>query len=104
MKSVKKQRTGSKKYVLKNKTRFFGFIMFICIIVFTIMYTQSAMGFREQQYQSIAVNSGDTLWSIAQKYSKGSDIRQYINKIKEINSLDSSLICDNSTIIIPVDE
>jgi sensor histidine kinase regulating citrate/malate metabolism len=104
MKSIKNHRTSSKKFVLKNKKRFFGFIMFVCIIVFTLIYTQSAMGFKEQQYQSVAVNSGDTLWSIAQKYNKGSNIRQYINEIKEINNLDSSLICDNSTIIIPVDE
>jgi hypothetical protein len=91
-----------RRYVLKNKKRFFGLIFFTCLMVFTLIYTTSAMGFKEPQYQYIAVNSGDSLWSIAQKYNKGSDIRDYINEVKEINNMDSSLICENSTILVPV--
>lgn len=43
-------------------------------------------------YKSIEVKEGDSLWSIAEEYAGTSDvdgIQDYINKIKEINQLDS---------------
>ena len=33
---------------------------------------------------------GDTLWSIAEKYSKNTDIRQYIYDLKKLNDMEQS--------------
>ncbi len=41
--------------------------------------------------EQITVHSGDTLWSIAEKYGSG-DIRSYISHIMQINGLDDPVI------------
>lgn len=92
-----------KKYILKNKRKFFGFLFILSLITFIMIYTNAVSGYKVPQYQSILVNSGDTLWSIAEKYGSNYDIREYIHNIKEINNLESSLIHENTAILIPCD-
>ena len=42
-------------------------------------------------YKSIEIESGDSLWSIAQEYCEPhADVREYVNELKELNSLTSS--------------
>ena len=91
------------KYVLKNKRKFYTFLFFISLITFTLVYTTSVAGYEEQQYQSIVVHSGDTLWSLAEKYSKDSNIREYIYDVKKINHLDSGILYENTAILIPIE-
>lgn len=54
-------------------------------------------------YTSIRVNSGDTLWEIAEKYrtEEYKDIPIYIEEVKEINHLTSSQITDGMYLCIP---
>lgn len=40
-------------------------------------------------YKSIEIQSGDTLWGIAQQYSDGESIPDYIEKLKILNGLGS---------------
>lgn len=94
---------SKKKYLLKNKTKFFSFIFIIVIVIFTVIYTASVSGYDEPKYQSIIVHSGDTLWSIAEKYGEDSNIREYIYNVKKINNLDSSMVYENTAILIPID-
>jgi len=68
-----------------------------------MIYTNSVSGYKEPQYQSIIVHSGDTLWSIAEKYGNNSNTREYIYNVKKINALDSSMLYENTAILIPVD-
>ncbi|HEY5584499.1 MAG TPA: LysM peptidoglycan-binding domain-containing protein [Ruminiclostridium sp.] len=91
------------KYVLKKKIKVFRFLFIISLITFTLIYTASVSGYKTPQYQSIAVHSGDTLWAIAEKYGNNSDIREYIHNIKKINNLDSSLLNENTAILIPIE-
>lgn len=91
-----------KKYVLRNKRRFFSFLFFISLFTFTLIYTASVSGYREEQYRSIIVHSGDTLWSIAERYGENSNIREYIYNIKEINNLDSSMLYENTALLVPI--
>lgn len=91
------------KYVLKNKRKFFGFIFFISFIAFTLIYTASVSGYKEPQFQSIVVQSGDTLWSIAERYGNNSNIRKYIYNVKKINNMDSSILYENTAILIPIE-
>lgn len=90
-----------KKYILKNKKRFFSFLFIFSLITFIMIYTNIVSGFKESQYQSIVVKPGDTLWSIAEKYGSDSNIREYIYNIKEINNLESSVIFENTSILVP---
>lgn len=53
-----------------------------------------------QYYQSITIKSGDTLWSIANKYKHNESCKEYINEIKKINHLKTDKICEGDTIVI----
>lgn len=90
-----------KKYILKNKKRFFSFLFVLSLLTFFIIYTNVVSGYKEPSYQSIIVNQGDTLWSIAEKYGNNSNIRKYIYELKKINNLESGIILENSAILIP---
>ena len=67
-----------------------------------MIYTASVSGYKEPEYQSIIVNSGDTLWSIAERYGKTAISREYIYNVKKINNLDSSIVYENTAILIPI--
>lgn len=45
-------------------------------------------------YTSIEISQGDTLWSLAHKYSKNSGMttRQYVNELKAMNNLKEDTI------------
>ncbi|OXM87915.1 LysM peptidoglycan-binding domain-containing protein [Paenibacillus rigui] len=52
--------------------------------------------------QSVEVVSGDTLWTIAETHAaKGQDIREYINRIKSLNHLKSSMLHEGQLLILP---
>jgi cell division protein YceG involved in septum cleavage len=54
-------------------------------------------------YKSVTIESGDTLWSIAeQDMTPGwDDIRDYIAEVEQINSLDGDSIHAGNSIIVP---
>lgn len=53
-------------------------------------------------YHSIMIESGDTLWSIAEESRPiGQDIRTYIKEIRAINNLSDDTIHTGSYIIVP---
>lgn len=94
-----------RRYILKNRLRFFSFIFFISLVVFIIAYTASVSGYSEPSYITVTVQSGDTLWSIAQQYCDDNyDIREYIYNIKKLNNMKSSSLIANTSIIVPVNE
>ena len=55
-------------------------------------------------YKTVTITSGDTLWSLAKEYNDGqySDIRDYIDEIKEFNNIASDSIKIGESIIIPI--
>lgn len=90
-----------KKYVLKNKRRFFSFIAAVFLFILSFITATSAHGFKEREYRTIIVKKGDTLWDIASEYSKGYDIRKYIYEIKKANNLPDSSIYMGQELKIP---
>jgi len=56
-----------------------------------------------KEYISIQVQTGDSLWSIAEEYTKDYDINieDYINEVKSVNSLKSESIHSGQFIIVP---
>ena len=90
-----------KKYVLKNKKRFFSIIFTLSIIIFTTLFATNVYGYKTPTYKEITVRSGDSLWAIALKYSNSSDIRKYIYEIKKVNNLETSDIYEGTQLKIP---
>ncbi|MCX8130668.1 MAG: LysM peptidoglycan-binding domain-containing protein [Clostridia bacterium] len=91
-----------KKYVLKNKTRFTTVIMIMIITITTTFLATTVYGYKESSYKTIIVRQGDTLWDIANKNNKESDIRKYIYEIKKVNNLNDGNIISGQELKIPV--
>lgn len=90
-----------KKYVLKNKKRFFTFIIVNLILLTTIITCLTVNAQEKISFHTIVVRQGDTLWEIAQKYSTNKDIRSYIYDIEKYNNLDSATIYVGQELLIP---
>ncbi|EPR13398.1 LysM peptidoglycan-binding domain-containing protein [Ruminiclostridium papyrosolvens] len=95
---------AGKKYVLKNKKRFLSFLFFTLFLTCTLIYTVTVAGFTDNQYITVTVGEGDSLWSIASKYGGNTDIRKKIYLIKKINHMNSSDLSENVSLLVPVDK
>lgn len=98
------------KVKIVNKKKFIKRFIILNVIVLGIIfnYKNSCSSAQISNYKTITVNNGDTLWKIAQyeqyenEYYKGSDIREIVHSIKEINNLKSSNLSVNQNLKIPV--
>lgn len=97
----------TKTYRIKSRTRFTCFVT-LTIILITIL-ANFALGFSTAssltvpQYEEIRIQSGDTLWDIAGRYTDNSqDIRSAIHEICQINDISASELYVGMTIKVPV--
>ena len=92
-----------------------GFAIMMVVFVFAfVLVLGNAVFFRSDvsanndsviRYQTVEIQKGDTLWSIAKEdYEEPcGDIRDYIDQIKECNNLDSSdRITEGCYLCVPV--
>ncbi len=97
------------KLRIVNKSKFLrGFILLFVVLLFVLFnFCNKSQSEEIQHYKTITVNSGDTLWSIAQyekdqnEYYKDLDIREIVYNIKEVNNLKTSNLQINQNLIIP---
>ena len=90
------------------------FTLFVAIctaaIIFSVATLMNVFGmyYAEAQsidpyYETVKVQSGDTLWDIAEEfYPAGTDIRQAIYSIEKANHMSSSVINAGQTLQMPV--
>ncbi len=96
-----------KRYRIKNRVRFASFIVISLLLVCTIFNTalgfNDALALSEQQYIEIQVESGDTLWTIADEFMPDDmDIREAVYVICETNDIDANHLYAGMTLDIPV--
>ncbi|WP_010243522.1 LysM peptidoglycan-binding domain-containing protein [Acetivibrio cellulolyticus] len=92
-----------KRYVLKNKARFYIFITGLVMSMLLVFSATKAYGYKEPEFEVITIKSGDTLWDIAKKYNKKGDIREYIYDLKKINDLNDCSIMTGSELKVIVE-
>lgn len=92
-----------KRYTLKNKKRFFLSVAFLIVCLVMIGYATKSYSYKEPEYRTITVKSGDTLWQIAREYNKGGDIRRYIYDIRNINNLEDCNIIEGTKLKIIIE-
>lgn len=90
-----------KKYILKNKRRFFSIIFTLTLLLFTALFATNAYGYKTPSYKEVTVRSGESLWSIAIKYNTKSDLRRYIYEIKKVNNMKTSDIYVGTQLKLP---
>lgn len=75
-------------------------IMAVGILAFAQLANAGTKG--EPNYETISVQKGDTLWSIANRHNEsGKEVRKLIAEIKEINEMESSEVYQGDVIKIP---
>ena len=100
-------RIMKKKYRIKSKFRFTLF-MTIAILMFisaagTIIGANNAESLTRPVYSEITVQSGDTLWNLADEFGPDDkDLREVVFAICEINDISADSIYPGQTILIPV--
>ena len=92
------------KYRIVNRKRFFVFCLCAALLagmaVSALLKVSFAAG--EPVYTEVTVQSGDTLWSIAERCgSPDEDIRNTICDIQRINGLSGSVIFAGQVLLVP---
>jgi nucleoid-associated protein YgaU len=95
-----------KKYRIKSKLRFTLF-MTIAILMFisaagTAIGMNNAESLTKPVYSEITVQSGDTLWDLAQEFGPSDkDVREVVYDICKLNEISADSIYPGQTIRIP---
>jgi hypothetical protein len=93
----------NKRFVLKNRRRFCLFLMVLSVMLTFSVFAATANGADSRQdYETVVVERGDTLWDLAEEYRNGTDIRTYIEKIKDMNDMSYSGIYEGDMLKMPV--
>lgn len=93
--------TNKKKFI-RSILIILGMVIFISLFIGNISFSHG-----ENNYKTIYVSNGDTLWSIAKEeqennaYYEDKNIREIVNNIKDINKLSNSNLSTNQKLVIP---
>lgn len=93
--------TNKKKFI-RSVLIILGMIIFISLFIGNISFSHG-----ENNYKTIYVAKGDTLWSIAKEeqqnnsYYENKSIREVVSNIKTINNLSNSNLSINQKLVIP---
>jgi hypothetical protein len=97
---------GGKRYRIKSKARFITFITVMLVTVTLIcgfMFGGGVSGKEKTEVKPVMVQSGDTLWSIADAHKPaGKSTRQYVADIRAINEVDPGRLQTGMVIEVPV--
>lgn len=101
------KRQTRKKYRIKSRVRFTVFIVLMLLVTATAVTTflgfNNADGMTKPQYIQVQVESGDTLWSIAEQYMPADmDRRESVHIISKTNETSASKLYPGQTLKIPV--
>ena len=90
---------------ITNPLRFYCFILvFVCFCcLFTSAFLPSVRSKSDLQFETVYVNSGDTLWSIAETYKPDYiNLQQFMREIKMHNGMDGAMLYEGSTLLVPM--
>lgn len=95
-----------KKYRIKSRIRFTMFLTVAILIIISITGTaigaNNAESLTKPVYSEIIIQSGDTLWNLAQEFGPdGKDIREVVHEICIINDISAGSIYPGQIILIP---
>lgn len=88
---------------IKSKFKFIRGILIIIAII-SLFVCKSILSFNKENYKTIYVANGETLWEIAKyeqetnEYYKGKDVREIVYSIKTINNLEDSNVYEGQAL------
>lgn len=93
-----------KRYRVINRFRFFTTISLLLLALFFSMFFMvvNALSTSNDVLVPVYVSEGDSLWKLSAQYSaEEMDIRDYINRVIEINKLDNVNIKPGQLLMFP---
>ncbi|MFN7250737.1 MAG: LysM peptidoglycan-binding domain-containing protein [Anaerobacillus sp.] len=75
--------------------------LFITIIAYMLMSAHVSAQPKYEHFIEVEVKNGDTLWSIASKYTDGVTVQSYITILKEQNNLRDHHIYAGQVLLVP---
>ena len=93
--------------VVRHRTYFICFILAFIVLLGLLFFSFSTDAETTKSYQkyfhTIQVQSGDSLWSIADDYmsEQYSSVDEYISEICQLNHIDGNIIQDGWNLLIP---
>lgn len=98
--------TTKKQYRIKSRFRFTVFVLLVMLTLVTSTNTllgiYDAASLTIDEYVTVEICSGDTLWDIAQLYMPELDTRSAVHKICRLNDITASSLYVGQTIQVPV--
>jgi LysM repeat protein len=91
-----------RRYALKKKKRFYSILSVFVIIAVIIIAATNVYSEKPENFKTVKVKSGDTLWSIAESCGISKDTRLIVREIRRINGLDESIIYAGMEIKVPI--
>mgnify|MGYP000903197256 CR=1 FL=1 len=103
-----RKREIQRRKLLHQRIFVAAIVVIIAIVIACLSFSDPAAAYKENnqtQMQSIIIEKGDTLWSVAKVYypKYEGDIRQLIYEIKKINDMETSAIYDGQILYLPND-
>jgi Zn-dependent membrane protease YugP len=75
--------------------------VFMMIIAYMLMSAHVSAQPKFEHFIEVEVENGDTLWSIASKYTDGVTVQSYITILKEQNNLKDHHIYAGQVLLVP---
>jgi LysM domain len=102
---------GESNFVWFLKNKFFPYAFMVTVILAVLMIFShmfiigGAEEFPSSSVETITVQKGETLWSIADSQGfESMDTREVVDYIKEINNIESAAIHAGQSLKVPVDK
>ena len=96
---------NSMRIKVRDVRRLKVFCFGVFFIVVMLLQNRWLYSYDYPNVKSVIVSPGDTLWNIAAEYkSEEQDIRGFIHKIAELNSLNTSELFEGQEIKVPIQE
>lgn len=97
----------SKSYRITSRFRFTVFVVLTIILLTTIINfalgLNTAASLTVQEYMDVKIQSGDTLWNIAQTYMPDNmDTRKAVYQLCSINDISADQLYAGMTIQVPI--
>lgn len=105
----RKKHVRNSNAVNNNRIRSLGILLIMLVFVgsialsFTLKATASESHEKYKYFKSVQIQTGDTLWSIADEYvsEEYASKEAYIKEVKEMNALTSNEIHSGNYLVIP---
>ena len=104
--TIDRPHTPSYRLTRRGRLVVVAFALLVVMAVGLVL-ASGAVGTQEsgaaEPTRTVMVGTGDTLWDIAAEAADGGDVRSMVERIQQLNALDSGMLTAGQRLRVPVD-